>query len=161
MANHSYMRITGETSGLISAGCSTRESIGNLCQAGHTDQILVLALNHAMTSVSNVSSAVHNPLVINKLLDKASPRLANALVNREMVECEIDLYRTDGAVHQKYFTLLLGGAQVVGLTLDVPNVLVFNDALPTEQLVLSYECITWTHHIANTGSYAFSRRNEE
>ncbi|WP_110971659.1 type VI secretion system tube protein TssD [Pseudomonas huaxiensis] len=54
MANHSYLSITGKKMGLISAGCSTQASIGNKCQVGHTDQILILALNHAMTSVSNL-----------------------------------------------------------------------------------------------------------
>ena len=52
MANHSYMTINGKKMGLISAGCSTQDSIGNKCQIGHTDQILVLALNHAMSTVS-------------------------------------------------------------------------------------------------------------
>ena len=160
MANHSYMRITGKESGLISAGCSTPASIGNLCQTGHTDQILVLALNHAMTSVSNMSDAVHNPLVINKLLDKSSPLLANAMARREELECEIDLYRTADATHQKYYTLKLEGARIVGLTLDIPNVLMFNDALPMEQVVLRYNTIIWTHHIARTDGYAFSGREE-
>ena len=148
MANHSYMRITGKKTGLISAGCSTPESIGSLCQTGHTDQILVLALNHAMTSVSNMSDAVHNPLVINKLL-------ADAMTRGEELECEIDLYRTADALHQKYYSLTLKGARIVGLTLDIPNVLMFNDALPTEQVVLRYHTITWTHHIARTNGYAF------
>ncbi len=38
MANHGYMTLIGETQGLISAGCSTQESIGNKCQEGHRDQ---------------------------------------------------------------------------------------------------------------------------
>lgn len=94
MASHSYLTITGKKMGLISDGCSTKASIGNKCQAGHTDQILVLALNHAMTSISNVSSAVHSPLVIHKHLDKSSPLLAQAMADREELSCEIDLYRT-------------------------------------------------------------------
>ena len=51
MASHGYMSITGKKIGLISAGCSTQASIGNKCQVENTDQILVLALNHAMTSI--------------------------------------------------------------------------------------------------------------
>ncbi|MDG9885195.1 Hcp family type VI secretion system effector [Pseudomonas sp. GD04058] len=160
MANHSYMRITGPNSGLISAGCSTQASIGNLCQAGHTNQILVLSMTHAMSSVSNVSSAVHNPLVIHKLLDKSSPLLAKAMTDREDIECEIDLYRTAGSFDQKYYTIVLKGARIVGITLDIPNVLMFNDALPTEQVVLRYHSITWTHHIARTDGYAFSGLEE-
>ena len=160
MANHSYMRITGKKSGLISAGCSTPESIGNLCQAGHTDQILVLSMTHAMTSISNVSRAVHNPFVIHKLLDKASPLLAKALTDREEIECEIDLYRRAGSFDQKYYTILLKGARVVSVTLDIPDVLMFNDAQATEQLVLRYSSNTWIHQIAATTSFAISGLEE-
>ena len=42
MANHGYMTITGKAQGLISAGCSTQNSIGNKCQDGHTDEIMML-----------------------------------------------------------------------------------------------------------------------
>lgn len=41
MANHGYMTITGKSQGLISAGCSTQDSIGNKCQAAHTDEMQV------------------------------------------------------------------------------------------------------------------------
>ncbi len=35
MANHGYMTITGKAQRLISAGCSTQNSIGNKCQTGY------------------------------------------------------------------------------------------------------------------------------
>lgn len=41
MASHGYMRIEGKSQGLISAGCSCVESIGNRCQVEHTDEIMV------------------------------------------------------------------------------------------------------------------------
>ena len=155
MASHSYLTITGKKMGLISAGCSTQDSIGNKCQVGHADQILVLSLNHTMTTVSNVSSAVHSPLLIHKHLDKSSPLLAQAMADREELSCEIDLYRTANGGQQKYYTLRLIGARIVGLSLDIPDVLLFNDAPPTEQVMLRYEQITWTHHVASTDGYAF------
>ncbi|MEG1082608.1 MAG: type VI secretion system tube protein Hcp, partial [Pseudomonas sp.] len=34
MASHGYMTITGKVQGLISAGCSTQESVGNKFQSG-------------------------------------------------------------------------------------------------------------------------------
>ena len=43
MASHGYMTITGKTQALISAGCSTQDSIGNRCQTAHTDEIMVLS----------------------------------------------------------------------------------------------------------------------
>ncbi|PPA01507.1 type VI secretion system tube protein Hcp, partial [Pseudomonas sp. MWU12-2312b] len=46
MASQSYMSITGKRQGLISAGCSSQRSIGNKCQLGHQDEIMVLAYSH-------------------------------------------------------------------------------------------------------------------
>ena len=46
MASHGYMSISGKSQGVISAGCSTPESIGNKCQTGHRDEIMVLSFNH-------------------------------------------------------------------------------------------------------------------
>ncbi|MEQ9918886.1 type VI secretion system tube protein TssD [Pectobacterium aroidearum] len=50
MANYAYMTIEGKLQGLISEGCSTLESIGNRYQAGHTDEIMILAFNHMMSN---------------------------------------------------------------------------------------------------------------
>lgn len=46
MANNIYATINGKQQGLISAGCSTADSIGNKHQLGHENQILVLKLAH-------------------------------------------------------------------------------------------------------------------
>ena len=50
MANPGYMTIKGVAQGLISAGCSTSESIGNKYQSNHTDEIMVLSYHHGMAN---------------------------------------------------------------------------------------------------------------
>ena len=55
MANHGYMTITGIIQGLISAGCSTQDSIGNKCQTAHTDEIMILSSNHNMVNIENIN----------------------------------------------------------------------------------------------------------
>ncbi len=45
MANISYLSLSGETQGLISAGCSTLDSVGNKAQPEHKDQINGLCVN--------------------------------------------------------------------------------------------------------------------
>ncbi len=82
MANHGYMTITGKTQGLISAGCSTQDSIGNKCQTGHTDEIMVLSYTHNMVNIGNINKPTHSPIIITKNVDKASPLLAQALSER-------------------------------------------------------------------------------
>ena len=161
MATHSYLSITGNTMGLISAGCSTQDSIGNKCQAGHTDQILVLSVDHQMTSISNTAHATHNPLIITKPIDKASPLLAEALTTREVLTCELDLYRTTSAGGmEKYYSIRIDGARIVALNLDVPHAVLLNDVDATEQIALRYDGIVWTHHGASTGGYAFAAQEQ-
>ncbi|MDI3401357.1 type VI secretion system tube protein TssD [Pseudomonas sp. V88_4] len=58
MANPAYMTITGKTRGLISAGCSTPESVGNKYQTAHTDEIMVFALSHEMRRDANLGKPV-------------------------------------------------------------------------------------------------------
>lgn len=55
MAYHGYMSIKGRSQRLISAGCSTIDSIGNRCQAAHVDEIMGfrLAITFPIWAMSN------------------------------------------------------------------------------------------------------------
>lgn len=161
MAIYGYMTITGKQQGLISAGCSTQDSIGNKCQAGHTDEIMVLSLSHRLMNSGNVMHATHYPVLITKNVDKASPLLGQALANREEIECVIDLYRTSaqGGV-QKYYTLKLKGGQLADLMFDVPHAVLQNETEATEQIAMRYQSITWTHHLAGTSGYSLWGEHE-
>jgi type VI secretion system Hcp family effector len=72
MAYHGYMSIKGSLQGLISAGCSTQDSIGNKCQLGHRDEIMVLAFDHGLTNADNTQRALHRPVYLTKFVDKAT-----------------------------------------------------------------------------------------
>ena len=80
MANLIYLKMTGEIQGLISAGCSSVDSIGNKAQPTHYDQIMVLGLTHGMTRVQNVN---HQAVVMIKPLDKSSALLGKAISENE------------------------------------------------------------------------------
>ncbi|MBD2786401.1 type VI secretion system tube protein Hcp [Xenorhabdus sp. DI] len=58
-----YLSLKGKKQGLISAGCSTPESIGNRYQAGREDEIQVFHLSHRMTRDQNVN---HLPVSFTK-----------------------------------------------------------------------------------------------
>lgn len=59
MANPGYMSIKGVAQGLISAGCSTPESIGNKYQSSHTDEIMVLSYRHNLANIGTISKPTH------------------------------------------------------------------------------------------------------
>lgn len=121
MANHGYMTISGKTQGLISAGCSTQDSIGNKCQSGHTDEIMVLSYSHNMANIGNINKPTHSPLIITKNVDKSSPLLAQALSSSEEISCTISFYRISAyGLQEKFFTIEIEGGIIADLTLDMP-----------------------------------------
>ncbi|MEF9898996.1 MAG: Hcp family type VI secretion system effector [Pseudomonas sp.] len=155
MAFHGFITITGKTQGLISAGCSTQESVGNKGLNEHVDEIMILALTHNISSFENNRHAIHSPLVISKHVDKSSPLLARALSTREEINCVINLYRTSiFGGREMYYSIKLEGAQLSDLTFDMPDVVSHNDAEAQEQLAIKYRSIIWTHHAAGTSGYS-------
>ena len=155
MASHGYMSISGKSQGLISAGCSTAESIGNKCQAGHRDEVMVLSFNHTMLNLSNIDRATHQPIAIVKNIGKSTPLLAKALTNREILECKINFYRTSPmGTQERFFTVDISGCILTELTLVMPHATLENDADIQEVMALSYREIGWMHHIAGTSGYS-------
>ena len=154
MAYHGYMSIKGRSQGLISAGCSATDSIGNRCQAAHMDEIMVLSFSHNLSNVGNTERTTHRPILITKYIDKATPLLAQALTNREVLECRINLYRIIAGKHECYFKDELSGAIVVDQRMEVPHSVLLNAQDPQEYLAIRYDFIGWHHLIANTSGYA-------
>lgn len=155
MANHGYMTINGKAQGLISAGCSTQDSIGNKYQAAHTDEIMVLSYSHNIANIGNISRSTHSPIIITKAVDKSSPLLAQALSNREEINCTISFYRVSAFGRQeKFYTVSINGGVIADLTLEMPHAIFQNDAEPQEQVAIRYRDITWTHHLAKTAGYS-------
>lgn len=159
MANHGYMSITGKKQGLISSGCSSQDSIGNKCQIGHFDEIMVLAYSHDMVAGSDGTvtggRGQHRPVVITKNIDKSSPLISGALHDGEEVECVIDFYRTSPIGSQeKYFVVRLSGARIAYINFQVPHVINMSEGQPQEVVVIRYRDITWTHVGAGTSAHS-------
>jgi uncharacterized protein len=165
MASHSYITITGKKQGLISAGASSQESIGNKSQMGHEDEIMVLAYAHNMVAGNDGTVAggrgKHLPITITKNIDKSSPLLASALHDGEEVDCIIDFYRTATTGGQeKYYTVTLTGGRVSFISLQIPHSIQMHDAQPQELVSLRYREITWTHIQASTNAFSTWKSEE-
>ncbi|MEB0044836.1 MULTISPECIES: Hcp family type VI secretion system effector [unclassified Pseudomonas] len=155
MANPGYMTITGKAQGLISAGCSTPDSIGNKYQSDHTDEIMVLAYQHNMANIGNINKATHSPIIITKNVDKSSPLLAQALSSREEINCTISFYRVSSfGLQEKFYSVSIHGGIFADLTLEMPHVVLQGNAEHEEQLAIRYREITWTHHLAGTTGHS-------
>lgn len=155
MASHGYMSITGKTQGLISAGCSTQESIGNKCQTDHRDEIMVLSFTHTLLNIGNLDRATHQPISIVKNIDKSTALLAQALTSREELVCRINFYRVSSmGVQERFFTIDISGCILTELTLVMPHATLENDADIQEIMAIRYREICWMHHLAGTSGYS-------
>ncbi|MDX7988841.1 Hcp family type VI secretion system effector [Xenorhabdus sp. 12] len=152
MANIIYLTINGKKQGLISSGCSSENSIGNLYQCGREDKIYIYELNHSLSREQNVN---HYPITIKKPVDKSTPLLGIAISNNEELECVFDMYRTDsnGGL-SLYFTIKVTGATISNIDIICPNSLTHNDAQPLESVSFKYKSITWQHYLAGTSGYS-------
>lgn len=151
MANVIYLTVKGNKQGLISAGCSSYESIGNKYQDGHKDQILVYSIDHTLNRSQNVS---HSPIILNKPIDKSSPLLGVAISTNEIIECVFDIYRNSSTGRLEHFySIKLTNASIKNISIHYPNSLTHNDRQPYESISIAYESITWQHKIAGTSGY--------
>lgn len=161
MANHGYMTIAGKTQGLISAGCSTQDSIGNKCQVEHADEIMVLSYSHNMVNIGNINKPTHKPIIITKNVDKSSPLLAQALSSREEISCTISFYRVSSfGMQERFYSISINGGIIADLTLEMPHAILQHDAEPQEHVAIRYREITWTHHAAGTSGHSTWGNNE-
>lgn len=152
MAEISYLTLKGSKQGLISAGCSSYDSIGNKYQENHTDEILVYSTTYDLARKQNVS---HAPFLMTKADDKASPLLLSAISNNEILDCVFNYYRIDKSdVMMPYKTIKLTKASIIRITNESPNSLIDNELQPIEKISLLYESITCIHNAANTSGYS-------
>ncbi|MDX7999041.1 Hcp family type VI secretion system effector [Xenorhabdus sp. Reich] len=157
MANIIYITVNGKKQGLISAGCSTYDSIGNKYQEEHKDKILVYSVDHDVSRDQNVN---HHPITITKPIDKSSPLLGVAISDNENLHCEIDIYRNSSSGGlEKFYSIKLTNATIKNISVHYPNSLNHNDMQPYESITISYDSITWTHHTAGTSGYSIREDN--
>ncbi|WP_114196056.1 Hcp family type VI secretion system effector [Edaphovirga cremea] len=152
MSNLIYASVKGKKQGLISAGCSSLDSIGNRCQIGHEDQIQVLGLNHSISREQNVA---HHPVHFTKPIDKSSPLLGVAISENELVDVVFYFYRVDPAGQlELYYEVKLTEASIVDVTSVYPHSIDNNEMIPYEKVQLKYKSIAWNHRGAGTSGYS-------
>ena len=152
MSEMIYLTLKGNKQGLISAGCSSYDSIGNKYQDSHRDQILVYSTTYELARKQNVS---HAPFIMIKADDKSSPLLISAISNNEILDCLFEYHRVDkSGVMIAYKKILLTKASIIRITNESPNSLTENEMQPFEKVSLLYESITCTHNTANTSGYS-------
>lgn len=158
MANAIYLDLVGIKQGHISKDAFTEESVGNIFQDGHTDQIFIYALAHTLNIPTDPQSGqptgqrMHGPITFTKPIDRTTPLLAAALTSGERMErCQFQWFRTSATGTQEhYFTTLLEDAVIVNITTISPDTQAEGHVPAKESISLTYRKITWEHNISGT-----------
>lgn len=157
MPDVKYLKLSGKSQGLISANCSTIDSIGNRYQDNHKDQIQVLSVNY---NISRMQNASHYPILIVKPVDKSSPLLGVAVANNEILDAEFSFYRINQSGQlEKYFEIKLTKAMIVDFSQSFPDGPVDSHIVSHEKILLQYESISWRHILAGTSGYSINEKN--
>ncbi|GLT18890.1 type VI secretion system protein [Vibrio zhanjiangensis] len=152
MSAIAYLSIESISSGCLSTGCNTPESMGNSYQLWHKDEITVLSFSH---SVAYDNRSIHNPIQIVKKVDKASPVLAQACSDGEELKCHLTFYRPNPkGGSELFYEINLTGALIRSVSTHMPHVIDFNENEMTETVIIAYRDINWRHVGANTAAFA-------
>ena len=154
MAYPTYLVLKGKNQGLISAGCSTSDSIGNRYQIGHENEIQIISLNYSSFREQNAS---YRPIVFTKPIDKSSPLLSVALDSNEVLEATFIFYRTSqNGQLEKYYEIKLTGVSLIEISDIFPDSIKDNESMPYQRIQMKYESISRSHLMANTSSYSIN-----
>ena len=156
-----YMTITGANQGNISFGAGTSSSIGLFAQAGHADEILVLAMEQDI--FVNTDPVTGTPtdaprlgtLKIKKYTDRASPLLAQSSADLESLNFTIKFWRPTGnGNEQHYFTISCTNSIIVNYRFLTPDLADTNtsNAYNAEEITFRIVNINYKHEITGTQS---------
>ena len=142
------------TAYLTVKGLSQQDMKGDCAQAGREDTILVYDIQHKIEiprdRLTGTASGqrIHEPLVITKHLDQASPLLHRACCTGEHCEVDLKFFRiTEKGTEEHYYTIKLSDAIIVEIENITPMVFLpenkpYHDM---EKVSFTYSKIIWTY----------------
>lgn len=156
------MTLDGSSSGKISDGACSPESIGGLSRGGdRADTCLVLAYRDGVIRPTDpqvgrpTGNRVHEGLTVTKVIDKTSPILRQAIApgTSETFTVELLFYwaGSDGGVEELYYKVILEEATIVGIRGHTPNVLDPDNAnyVDMEDVSFTYKKVSYEHVVAS------------
>ena len=127
---------------------------------GRADSIECVAFNSGVTSAREAASNLatgrrqHEPIIIRKRIDKASPLLAKALCQNEAIEGVFKFFRpnpTGDGTTEQFFTVAFKGGRVVWQDVFLPDLMAPTagsrqvSGAPYEELGLKLAGVSWTY----------------
>ncbi len=141
-----YMTVVGEKQGAIDGGCTIKGREKTIL--GQAVDSLVNIPKSPQTGLPT-GKRVHNPFSVTAELDKATPKLYQALCSGErMKSVQVDYYRiSPTGTEEKYFTIKMENAIVVSMREYVPDCLRPENSTMGHMITyeFTYEKVIWTY----------------
>lgn len=141
-----YLSVTGQNQGKMEGSCEV---------AGHEGKMLVQSVDHTIELPKSMQTGlptgrrIHGPLTITKELDKASPKLFQALTSGEqLTEVKLGYYRiSPKGTEELYYTVELQNAIITSIRKYVPMCLDpdVREMGHMEEVSFTYETIIETY----------------
>ena len=139
-----YSVINGRTQGVIDGSCQ---------RTGREDQIVIYNFSHSVhlpTSAihqSAVGRLVHEPVKFAKEVDKSSPKLYQALANREALDVSFNWFRFNSVGSEElYYQMILKNAYLLEVSPWTPDWI--NPEMASMRLMetvkLAYQEVIWS-----------------
>lgn len=149
MALNAYLRLVGQKTGAIR---------GSVTQKGREGKIMVIAVDHELSSPRDPSSGLptgklrHKPIRITKELDRSSPLLYQLLTtNENLTEWELQFWKpmvtaTGTATEVQHYTMKLMNANIADIEFHMlnnknPDLMKYAEF---EEISFTYQSIDWT-----------------
>ena len=147
MALNAHITIEGKSQGKISDKCGAVKGREGTCLVVNLEQAVLIPRGPHDGQVHG--HRVHEPLVIRKAVDRASPLLQRALATGEEITAEIQFFRlrpTGDGKEENFYTIKLEQGRITSYKLELPSTLDRdNAALPVmERVEFAYGKITST-----------------
>lgn len=149
MAEPVYLALIGKVVGLVK-GFSSQTSLER------EDKIECVSFSEGMKTTRETGTRmatgkrIHEPMMIRKRIDCASPLLAQMLCNNEECSGTFDFYRpspTGDGTTENFFKVHIQEARIGSISRVVPDCLDVTASAepPTEIITFVYHTITWTY----------------
>lgn len=150
------MRMRGQTIYMTARGSKTGVIEGDVTQKGHEKTMAVSYLQQKRIQPVDPATGqasgqrVHEPLVLRKTVDRATPLLLNAMsANESLIDVVFKFYKIDSKVgtETNYLTIDLDNALIQSYDLYNPDALdsgATGVPAPQEEIALTYQKIKWT-----------------
>jgi len=120
MALNAFLNLKGQKTGEIR---------GSVTQKGREGKIMVIAVDHELSSPSDPSSGLptgklmHKPIRITKEVDKSSPLLYRVLTtNENITEWELQFWQASATgAEVQYYTIKLTNVRIADIEFHMPN----------------------------------------